>query len=841
MKRIKRIFIVLITFMFTLMLVRFDLTKADSNTVFSDNGKVSWTLTEQEVTNKNGMTHIFAHGYTNDNIPTNKQQVNVFEMKTDGAYSKIVNWAIESGNSGYRRATLADIAKDYELNHPGWIVLGGINADQYAMTENYGGSNVPVYPQPYYPVSIDGENRFVTGLFGTTSNFVGLSNNGENNPFIYESSIDGYYLYIYNDKNELVDKIKIEGLNKEASNNGTTVWMAYQKLHSDATGTHIEPTVSGNNLYVVSEAELAYISQAPEYRGLDFAGFGKGVITNEVTNYTVKEGQILVQTNDAKVISYLSGKENVRIVVQGDYTNEKLNEVESSAGFHSAQRLNDKDVETNASYDAQAYSRSIFGRKADGTYALVTIDMRSLEFKGTTQDESNAILKSYGIVEAYQQDGGGSVTAVLRNEIGTFDTVNTVKDGSVRTIFNGLFFVVRDPGFTLHPLYNTRNSIKVKLVENENTQYIKNIKVTVDGKTHNMDGEELVIEGLKESTEYDVIYTFDMLNEKTKEYQTVSYSARTITKSFQMPSSGFKFTNVNKNEVTITRSNNNKSSWFKNIQVTINDETYDMGTDYELKIDGLIENTKYTVEFSYDVEEPDTGNIYHGTETKNVTTLAYALPQIIKFEIYRQTNSRITFSYEYTDDDNVVEYANIMCNGTKTPLTSKRGTIAISDLDTANNEYTFQIQVAYDPGSAYLEQILSDKIVVGKSVDTPEIVKHTITWDADGGVVENAPNEYIEGEGVEVLPIPTKEGYIFLGWYNGDTKVDSIGIDEVSDLILKAKWEEAKEQVPTPTPTPTPNPKDEEKKGCGCGKGASSVVMLSVLLSVALVLFKKRK
>ena len=66
------------------------------------------------------------------------------------------------------------------------------------MTADYGGSGVPVYPQPYYPLIMEGERRFVTGLFGTEVNFVGLQNNGSDNPFIYQSDIDGYYLYIYN-------------------------------------------------------------------------------------------------------------------------------------------------------------------------------------------------------------------------------------------------------------------------------------------------------------------------------------------------------------------------------------------------------------------------------------------------------------------------------------------------------------------------------------------------------------------------------------------------------------------------------------------------------------------
>ena len=80
-------------------------------------------------------------------------------------------------------------------------------------------------------------------------------------------------------------------------------------------------------------------------------------------------------------------------------------------------------------------------------------------YSGTTQNESNTILKQFGVTDAYQQDGGGSVTACVRNSIGTFDLVNKPKDGSTRTVFNGLFFAVRDPGFRVKNVSNTRSSI----------------------------------------------------------------------------------------------------------------------------------------------------------------------------------------------------------------------------------------------------------------------------------------------------------------------------------------------------------------------------------------------
>ena len=57
----------------------------------------------------------------------------------------------------------------------------------------------------------------------------------------------------------------------------------------------------------------------------------------------------------------------------------------------------------------------------------------------------------------------------------------------------------------------------------------------------------------------------------------------------------------------------------------------------------------------------------------------------------------------------------------------------------------------------------------------------------NGGNCENLPTTYVEGR-VTTLPIPSKVGYTFLGWYNGETKVDSIAASVSGELTLEAKW-----------------------------------------------------
>ena len=73
--------------------------------------------------------------------------------------------------------------KDYEKNHPGWIVVAGINGDQYYAKY---GSQLGVdgsfyyYNQPYYPMIIDGERRFpITATGYSDRNYVGVTNNIE--------------------------------------------------------------------------------------------------------------------------------------------------------------------------------------------------------------------------------------------------------------------------------------------------------------------------------------------------------------------------------------------------------------------------------------------------------------------------------------------------------------------------------------------------------------------------------------------------------------------------------------------------------------------------------------
>ena len=68
---------------------------------------------------------------------------------------------------------------------------------------------------------------------------------------------------------------------------------------------------------------------------------------------------------------------------------------------------------------------------------------------------------------------------------------------------------------------------------------------------------------------------------------------------------------------------------------------------------------------------------------------------------------------------------------------------------------------------------------------------HTITFDpAEGVMPAEYPSKFYEGVGLAELPVPTREGYTFVGWFIGEEKVESIAADTTTDIDLVAKWEE---------------------------------------------------
>ena len=64
---------------------------------------------------------------------------------------------------------------------------------------------------------------------------------------------------------------------------------------------------------------------------------------------------------------------------------------------------------------------------------------------------------------------------------------------------------------------------------------------------------------------------------------------------------------------------------------------------------------------------------------------------------------------------------------------------------------------------------------------------HVITLDPNGGTVDNTTVN-VTFDKAFTLPTPTKTGYEFVGWFNGETKVEDGTWTGLTDLTLTAKW-----------------------------------------------------
>lgn len=426
-------------------------------------------------------TFIHDSGYSTRNGAQVDQELFILMQKSNASEGvKVVSWGgYNEGHSvstALPRMTLAKIAEDYEKNHPGWKVIGGINADQYCWrygTSSTGGEDI-LENRPYYTMKADNENWFSHHFMGGVStNLVGFLNDGDQQ-IVYNTNINEvtpvFKLNVYNENNELVGKFDVTDLNPKTKNNGSYTYI-YAVTDTGNTSSPISRdretksinVSSSNDLYIVSDADKTWVGNSVDYSwyktGVN-SFFGKGYIDKIAKQTELLSTQFAIETTNEELLKLL--KQGCYVVAQheiyGGYEN-----CESAIGWHRVQRLNNVDnpVGSSDSYNNRAYPRSVVGVTDDGRIALITGE-------GTTKSgfyaqEINAVCKAYNIKTAFQMDGGGSVSMILKNEEGEFVTMNKPSDGTDRSIYSGLFFVIKDVEAEVELTNVTANSLEMNV------------------------------------------------------------------------------------------------------------------------------------------------------------------------------------------------------------------------------------------------------------------------------------------------------------------------------------------------------------------------------------------
>ena len=717
MKKINKLCLILILSIFSVYIFYIVNTKSvKAYDSIDSTGATVWDKTSEEIVDKYGVHYSHMTGVpTTSGNKGSEKNVNYFSMKTDGENSKLVTWIKPMSNGSFGTSRLTSLAKDYEANNPGWIVVAGINADQwYYGTNKYSqkGGYFFFSNQTYYPLTVGGQNLFTISPLGISGNGIGITNDSTN-PFIDASGSSNVLIKIYDDADTLIASYPVDGYNQTPSSNQTMVWSG--RYSEEQLGNFISREVSTtNDLYIVEYAELAYMNNSRDYayEGTIYAPvdsfYGRGNISTIDKATTLKLGQFAIETTNEELKEVLDV--GVKVIVEHQYAQESVNDLESVTGYHTNHVKNGQylPLRDGDSYNSNTRPRSIFGIKEDGTYFLMTTrDALDTSLGGTTYTETNAILDYYDAYTAYQDDGGGSVTAIYRNNEGSFDVVSESCDPGVteRNICTGLFFVIRDPGYTTQFNNSTPTTIELNQKHTAFAKEMEDVQFIIENKTYDAQGDTTIIKNLKENTEYEIIVKYKY---QGKEYQTKMYAqtkAYYAGLNFIPRSHGFIVEKYQTDEVLRTVS----------ASIQVGEKVYEMGDVERYEIEGLLKNASYEISYKYVVENQQTKERYEKeSEGQTYQTLSYEIPEIESFEIDRKTSNKISIKYGYTDIDKIVKEAYIQMNEEIRKIGTTSGIETFEGINTYKEGYEFKLVIKYEDESGRIYEIESEKIEVEK-------------------------------------------------------------------------------------------------------------------------------
>lgn len=369
---------------------------------------------------------VYYENYTansvNDEGVAGKQNVNMVSVAPGSA--QVISWAIPSGN-GIRPSTVMEIAEDYETKHPNMMVVAAINNDYFGKTGDvFSMRNPSVCGGVVYRAS-GISNMYGLGI--AENNVHKLSGKGEVLPVS-----ENYILDIY-DPNGLVKVKSIE-------------LSAFNAIPADG-----QTSVCYNTTAVTEypAGEIFAIDTTSASR-IDSTYYIEGKISGAVA--TMPSGAAIL-TADEEVANLLASNAKVKVykTLAGEWA-----DYDFVLGCP-AQTLRDGEVLTvpeigdyGTDHVSLRHPRTSIGFKEDGTMVLMVIDGRQPNdgMDGVSERENALALKNEGCVSAFNFDGGGSSTLIVRKN-GKLVVANSPSDGYERSDANALLVVAPKAEITL--------------------------------------------------------------------------------------------------------------------------------------------------------------------------------------------------------------------------------------------------------------------------------------------------------------------------------------------------------------------------------------------------------
>lgn len=626
-----------------------------------------------------------------------------------GNDTMLVNWTNSVNEHDWKGTKMTDLARQFERENPGWMVVAGINADFFHISQS------GVFPANCEP--LNGSSQMGNILKPSNSGPDGMLGFREDGSYIYGTATytEEQYLQLLDDEGNAISTTALAAANTTVSEKGITLitpntYGFFPKSHD----------LTGYKVYVVDYTiqRLDRISHKVYIRGavseIREGTTEESLGKNAGVAYLVsKDGSLDNLTIGTKLrCQSLYSGEWTDVINASGYYEQMLREGESLF-YDSTNHRDEIAAVTDYSYINCDKNRTFIGFKEDNSPVLV-VSQRA-QGLGHTYYEEAEILKELGCVNGFVLDGGGSACMIIRTETGAFEVVNECQDGSPRSDANIIMIVTRDPGVTPIVEKVTRFSCDVDVLKEglALSGEVSNIKVSIGDQTKEYTGSPVHFEGLEESTTYTAKLYYDI----TLDGQTVTrFEKRTFkTDSFVKPLVSFK-TSSTAEGMTIVK---NVDGVVKNVKVHVGDYSYDMGDVDTYEINDLIIGTKYIVSFEYDVVDPETGRLYHyHDEPFYVSTLAYHLPEVTRFEFFNSVENKYVFKFAYVDEDEVVTRVYLDVNGEQIEITKKSGNVSYDNVDLTTSSYKFKIVIEYEyegtKGTVVSEEISYDQVEPAK-------------------------------------------------------------------------------------------------------------------------------
>ena len=161
-------------------------------------------------------------------------------------------------------------------------------------------------------------------------------------------------------------------------------------------------------------------------------------------------------------------------------------------------------------YNTPNYPRSMFGCDNNGKVYFIATEKSTEPKDGMRGQEMNALMLQYGITNAFQCDGGGSVQSICRNEDGVLDYAQSPYEGDYRPVLTGHFIAMKVENISLDITDVDNNNAKVKVVDKNNEYGSLAIKVRHKENDEekqqiiDVDKETIELNNLVKNTKYSV-------------------------------------------------------------------------------------------------------------------------------------------------------------------------------------------------------------------------------------------------------------------------------------------------------------------------------------------------